>query len=101
MSAETQLDDRTDATGPRTMRIVRQRSLGGPDVLELTQARRPEPGPTEVLVRTAAAGINPVGRQELADRAQPARRNGTVAGGTRPQAGCTRPHRLPRRGGRA
>jgi hypothetical protein len=36
MSAETQLYDRTDATGPRTMRIVRQRSLGGPDVLELT-----------------------------------------------------------------
>jgi hypothetical protein len=60
MSAGTQLDDRTEAIGPRTMRIVRQRSLGGPDVLELTQARRPEPGPTEVLVRTTAAGINPV-----------------------------------------
>jgi NADPH:quinone reductase-like Zn-dependent oxidoreductase len=42
------------------MRIIRQRALGGPDVLELTEAPRPEPGPTEVLVRMSAAGVNPV-----------------------------------------
>ena len=42
------------------MRAIRQLSLGGPDVLELADVPRPEPGPTEVLVRVAAAGVNPV-----------------------------------------
>jgi NADPH:quinone reductase-like Zn-dependent oxidoreductase len=35
-------------------------ALGGPEVLELQDVERPEPVPTEVLVRIAAAGINPV-----------------------------------------
>jgi NADPH:quinone reductase-like Zn-dependent oxidoreductase len=42
------------------MRAIRQLTLGGPEVLELTDVPRPEPGPTEVLVRVAAAGVNPV-----------------------------------------
>jgi NADPH:quinone reductase-like Zn-dependent oxidoreductase len=42
------------------MRIIRQQTLGGPEVLELVEARRPDPGPTEVLVRMTAAGVNPV-----------------------------------------
>ena len=42
------------------MRAIRQQTLGGPDVLELVDVPRPEPGPTEVLVRVAAAGVNPV-----------------------------------------
>jgi NADPH:quinone reductase-like Zn-dependent oxidoreductase len=42
------------------MHIIRQSGLGGPEVLELTEAPTPEPGPTEVLVRVAAAGVNPV-----------------------------------------
>jgi len=42
------------------MRIIRQQTLGGPEVLELTEAATPEPEPTEVLVRVAAAGVNPV-----------------------------------------
>jgi NADPH:quinone reductase-like Zn-dependent oxidoreductase len=42
------------------MRAIRQQTLGGPEVLELADVPRPEPGPTEVLVRTAAAGVNPV-----------------------------------------
>ncbi len=42
------------------MRAIRQRSLGGPEVLELVDVPRPEPGPTEVLVRVTAAGVNPV-----------------------------------------
>lgn len=42
------------------MRVIRQLTLGGPEVLELTEAPRPEPAPTEVLVRVAAAGVNPV-----------------------------------------
>ena len=42
------------------MHAIRQRFLGGPEVLELVDVPRPEPGPTEVLVRVAAAGVNPV-----------------------------------------
>jgi NADPH:quinone reductase-like Zn-dependent oxidoreductase len=42
------------------MRAVRQDDLGGPEVLVVEEVERPEPGPTEVLVRVAAAGVNPV-----------------------------------------
>jgi NADPH:quinone reductase-like Zn-dependent oxidoreductase len=42
------------------MRTVRQATLGGPEVLELVEAPRPRPAPTEVLVRVHAAGVNPV-----------------------------------------
>ena len=42
------------------MRVVRQRSLGGPEVLEVFETPTPQPGPTEVLVRVSAAGVNPV-----------------------------------------
>lgn len=42
------------------MRIIRQQVLGGPEVLELADVPRPDPGPTEVLVRVRAAGVNPV-----------------------------------------
>jgi NADPH:quinone reductase-like Zn-dependent oxidoreductase len=49
-----------DRGGPATMRAVRQTALGGPEVLELTDVPRPDPRPTEVLVRVTAAGVNPV-----------------------------------------
>src|SRR3954465_6372422 len=42
------------------MKAVLMREHGGPDVLELQEIARPEPAPTEVLVRVAAAGVNPV-----------------------------------------
>jgi len=42
------------------MRAIRQEVLGGPDVLELRELPRPRPGPTEVLVRVTAAGVNPL-----------------------------------------
>ncbi|MGH3018481.1 MAG: NADP-dependent oxidoreductase [Gaiellaceae bacterium] len=42
------------------MRAIRQEALGGPGVLELVDVPQPEPAPTEVLVRVAAAGVNPV-----------------------------------------
>jgi NADPH:quinone reductase-like Zn-dependent oxidoreductase len=42
------------------MRLVTQRVFGGPEVLELVETDRPEPIPTEALVRVHAAGINPV-----------------------------------------
>jgi NADPH:quinone reductase-like Zn-dependent oxidoreductase len=42
------------------LRLIRQSALGPPDVLRLIEAPAPEPRPTEVLVRVAAAGVNPV-----------------------------------------
>ncbi|MHA6784222.1 NADP-dependent oxidoreductase [Pseudonocardia saturnea] len=42
------------------MRAVTQRTFGGPEVLELGTAPVPEPLPTEIRVRVAAAGVNPV-----------------------------------------
>jgi NADPH:quinone reductase-like Zn-dependent oxidoreductase len=42
------------------VRAITQQTLGGPEVLEFVKVERPEPGPTEVLVRVHAAGVNPV-----------------------------------------
>src|SRR4051794_3238546 len=42
------------------MKAIVMRAHGGSDVLELQEIARPEPAPTEVLVRVAAAGLNPV-----------------------------------------
>ena len=42
------------------MHTIRQHVLGGPEVLTLVEVDRPEPGPTEILVRVRAAGVNPV-----------------------------------------
>ncbi|QRP46714.1 NADP-dependent oxidoreductase [Amycolatopsis sp. FDAARGOS 1241] len=42
------------------MRVVTQQEFGGPEVLQVVEAPRPVPGPTEVLVRVHAAGVNPV-----------------------------------------
>jgi len=48
------------------MTAVVQHSFGAPGVLELSQAARPVPLPTEVLVRVHAAGVNPVDWQTRA-----------------------------------
>ena len=45
---------------PETMRAIRQDEYGGPHVLRLDRAPRPEPLWTEVLIRVHAAGVNPV-----------------------------------------
>jgi NADPH:quinone reductase-like Zn-dependent oxidoreductase len=42
------------------MRVITQLSTGGPEVLELGEAELPAPLPTEIRVRVAAAGVNPV-----------------------------------------
>jgi NADPH:quinone reductase-like Zn-dependent oxidoreductase len=42
------------------VRAITQQTVGGPEVLELVEVDRPDPAPTEVLVRVAAAGVNPV-----------------------------------------
>ena len=45
---------------PETMRAIRQDEYGGPHVLRLDRAPRPEPLWTQVLIRVHAAGVNPV-----------------------------------------
>jgi NADPH:quinone reductase-like Zn-dependent oxidoreductase len=42
------------------MRAMVMHETGKPDVLKLEDVERPEPIPTEVLVKVAAAGVNPV-----------------------------------------
>lgn len=42
------------------MRAVRIHDHGGPEVLSVEDIPRPDPGPNEVLVEVAAAGVNPV-----------------------------------------
>ncbi|MBP2336421.1 NADPH:quinone reductase-like Zn-dependent oxidoreductase [Saccharothrix coeruleofusca] len=42
------------------MRAISQDRFGGPEVLHEVERPRPEPGPTEILVRVHAAGVNPV-----------------------------------------
>jgi NADPH:quinone reductase-like Zn-dependent oxidoreductase len=42
------------------MRAITQTSFGGPEVLTLTEAERPVPLPSEVLVRVRASGVNPI-----------------------------------------
>ncbi|MGY0491598.1 NADP-dependent oxidoreductase [Streptomyces sp. WG-D5] len=44
------------------MRVISQRRFGGPEVLEVVEAERPEPLAGEVLVRVHAVGVNPVDR---------------------------------------
>ncbi|MFF9060668.1 NADP-dependent oxidoreductase [Streptomyces sp. NPDC101213] len=43
----------------RTMRVITQDVLGGPEVLRTETVERPAPRPNEVLVRVRAAGVNP------------------------------------------
>ncbi|WP_328328745.1 NADP-dependent oxidoreductase [Kribbella sp. NBC_00382] len=42
------------------MKAITQNKLGGPEVLHVAEVERPQPLPTEVLVRVHAAGVNPV-----------------------------------------
>ena len=43
-----------------TMKAVRIRSFGGPEVLELAEVEKPVPKDEEVLIRVRAASVNPV-----------------------------------------
>lgn len=42
------------------MKAIRVHSFGGPEVLQLEEIPKPQPGASQVLVRIHAAGINPV-----------------------------------------
>ncbi|MFF4231432.1 NADP-dependent oxidoreductase [Streptomyces sp. NPDC001820] len=48
-----------ETTTPPRMRAMSQDVPGGPEVLKLIETDRPVPGPTEILVRVHAAGVNP------------------------------------------
>lgn len=48
------------AAGPGTMQAYRYQCFGGPEVLELVNVEKPEPGPGEVRVRITAASVNPL-----------------------------------------
>ncbi|MFC4377801.1 NADP-dependent oxidoreductase [Nocardia halotolerans] len=41
------------------MRAIGQDTFGGPEVLRVIEVDKPTPGPTEVLIRVHAAGVNP------------------------------------------
>lgn len=43
-----------------TMKAMRIRSFGGPEVLELADVEKPQPRDDEVLIRVRAASVNPV-----------------------------------------
>jgi NADPH:quinone reductase-like Zn-dependent oxidoreductase len=45
---------------PIPMKKIIQSTFGGPDVFELIEAERPQPLPTEILVRVHATSVNPV-----------------------------------------
>lgn len=45
------------------MKAVTIRSFGGPEVLEISETPVPSPGPGQVLIKVAAAGVNPVDLQ--------------------------------------
>ena len=40
------------------MHAMRPKQTGGPELLQLAEFSTPQPGPTEVLVRVEAAGVN-------------------------------------------
>lgn len=42
------------------MRAISQNELGGPEVLHEVEVDKPEPEPTQILVKVHAAGVNPV-----------------------------------------
>ncbi|GAA3091837.1 NADP-dependent oxidoreductase [Streptomyces roseofulvus] len=58
------------------MRAIGQEGFGGPEVLRIVEVERPEAGPAEVLVRIAAAGVNPTDAWH--------RSSGGLSGGDRP-----------------
>jgi NADPH2:quinone reductase len=50
------------------MRAVQQTEFGGPEVLQVVDLPAPEPGPGEVLVRVARAGVNFADTHQREDR---------------------------------
>ena len=58
LSVSLRLTDGLPPTTMATMRAVRFHRSGGPEVLVLDDVPRPDPGPGEIRVRIAHAGVN-------------------------------------------
>lgn len=58
MSAQTESETETLAA-KAVMKAARIHSFGGPDAVRFEEIPRPEPKPSEVLIRVHAAGVNP------------------------------------------
>ncbi|WP_206337768.1 NADP-dependent oxidoreductase [Streptomyces sp. WAC 06738] len=54
-----------------TMRAIGLDEFGGPEVLHTVEIARPQPLPTEVLVRVVSAGVNPVDYKTRANGGMP------------------------------
>ncbi|MEM7500444.1 MAG: NAD(P)-dependent alcohol dehydrogenase [Pseudomonadota bacterium] len=48
------------AAGTETMKAIVSRCYGGPEALEYLDVEKPQPGPTEVVVKVEAAAVNPL-----------------------------------------
>jgi NADPH:quinone reductase-like Zn-dependent oxidoreductase len=59
-------DEDSEAERGTAMKAVVMKEYGGPEVLEYSDFPDPSPGPGEVLVRVAAASINPVDLKQRA-----------------------------------
>ena len=56
-----------DRAAPNLMRAVVVRRFGPPEVMRVDHIGCPHPGPSQVLVRVCAAGVNPVDAQNRSD----------------------------------
>ena len=52
------------------MKAIRLNAYGGPQVLRVEEAPEPVPGPTDVLIRVIAAGVNPIDEEPPPERKQ-------------------------------
>lgn len=65
----TESDARTSATSQPMMRAISQDELGGPEVLHEVELPIPKPGPSQILIRVHAAGMNPTDWKHRGHRA--------------------------------
>lgn len=59
----------SDTSSQPTMRAISQDELGGPEVLHEVQLPIPKPGPSQILIRVHAAGMNPTDWKHRGHRA--------------------------------
>lgn len=52
-------DNSTAPADEATMKAMRQTEFGGPDVLREVELPKPQPGPSQILIKVKASGVNP------------------------------------------
>jgi NADPH2:quinone reductase len=55
-----QIADFKERSTTKSMKAIRVHEFGDPDVLRLEEVQTPRPGPSQVLIRMHAIGVNPV-----------------------------------------